>query len=408
MTAMNVAAYAFTLVAARRLGPDGYSVVAALMGVVLVVNVLALGVQATTARHVAQHGDDPATATEMVRTAVRSALALGALCLVLSPIAARLLRLDSWLTAATVAVTAAALTVTGAQLGILQGHQSWRAFAGLCLATGAGRLLVGGTAVVLWPTPLGAMTGVALGALLPLVVGRRLTRAPAALPVGSVGVAMPRRPHGILRDVLHDSHTLLAFFALTQVDVFAARVVLPADEAGIYASGLILTKAVLFLPTFVTVMAFPTLARRTGPRHLHLAGLGVILGIGLGAVAGTVLLPRLSLAFVGGPAYAAVQPDLWLFAVLGTVIAMIQLLVQTALARAHRHAVWWIWGALAVVLSAVTFVSTGHALLLLVLGVDTVLLAVLVRVTWSDKWAGIANDGEPWPSVAQDPPVRRA
>ena len=408
MTAMNVAAYAFTLVAARRLGPDGYSVVAALMGIVLVVNVLALGVQATTARHVARHGDDPRTATEMVRTAVRSALALGALCLVLSPIAARLLRLDGWLTAATVAVTAAALTVTGAQLGILQGHQNWRAFAGLCLTTGAGRLLVGGTAVVLWPTPLGAMTGVALGALLPLVVGRRLTRSRAGLSLGSMGVATPRRPHGILRDVLHDSHTLLAFFALTQVDVFAARVVLPADEAGIYASGLILTKAVLFLPTFVTVMAFPTLARRTGPRHLHLAGLGVILGIGLGAVAGTVLLPRLSLAFVGGPAYAAVQPDLWLFAVLGTVIAMIQLLVQTALARAHRHAVWWIWGALAVVLAAVTFVSTGHALLLVVLGVDSVLLAVLVRVTWSDKLALIANDEEPWPSEAQDPPVRRA
>ena len=37
---------------------------------------------------------------------------------------------------------------------------------------------------------------------------------------------------------------------------------LPADEAGTYASGLILSKAVLFLPTFVTVMAFPALARR--------------------------------------------------------------------------------------------------------------------------------------------------
>ena len=58
---------------------------------------------------------------------------------------------------------------------------------------------------------------------------------------------------------------MLAFFALTQVDVFAARVMLPSQEAGVYASGLILTKAVLFLPTFVTVMAFPTLARRTGP-----------------------------------------------------------------------------------------------------------------------------------------------
>lgn len=392
MTAMNVAAYAFTLFAARRLGPDGYSVVAALMGVVLVVNVLALGVQATTARHVARHPDNPEVEGQLMRTAVRSALVLGAVCLLLSPVAAVLLHLDSWVTAATVAVTAAALTVTGAQLGILQGHRSWRDFAGLSLTTGAGRLLVGGTAVVLWPTPLGAMTGVALGALVPLVVGRLLVR-PRTPQAPSRGAASgPALPGGTLRDVLHDSHTLMAFFALTQVDVFAARVLLPADEAGIYASGLILTKAVLFLPTFVTVMAFPTLARRTGPRHLHLAGLVVVLGIGLVAVAGTLALPRLALAFVGGPAYAAVQPDLWLFAVLGTVIAMIQLLVQTALARAHRNAVWFVWGALATVLAVVPFVATGHALLLLVLAVDTVLLAVLVRVTWADQWVAATAD----------------
>ena len=384
MTGMNVAAYAFTLVAARRLGPDGYSVVAALMGVVLVVNVLALGMQATAARHVALQGGDPGVAADVVRTAVRSAGVLGAVCLLLSPVAAALLHLDSWLTAATVAVTAAALTVTGAQLGVLQGNGSWRAFAGLSLTSGAGRLLLGGAAVVLWPTPLGAMTGVALGSLLPLVVGRRLVRPrPGDGPAGGVDRAAPHPRAGTLRDLLHDSHTLLAFFALTQVDVFAARVVLPADEAGVYASGLILTKAVLFLPTFVTVMAFPSLARRTGPRHLHLAGLGVVLGIGLVAVAGTLVMPGLALAFVGGPAYAAVQPDLWLFAVLGTVIAMIQLLVQTALARAHRHAVWWLWGALATVLGGVPLVTTGHALLMLVLTVDTVLLAVLVRVTWA-------------------------
>ncbi len=411
MTAMNVAAYAFTLVAARRLGPEGYSVVAALMGVVLVVNVLALGVQATTARHVARQADDPRVAAGMVRTALRSAMALGALCLALSPVAAVLLHLDSWVTAATVAVTAAALTVMGAQLGILQGRRSWRAFAGLSLTTGAGRLVVGGAAVVLWPTPLGAMTGVAVGALVPLLVGRRLIRPRAADSApGSTGSVEPERPGGTLRDLLHDSHTLLAFFALTQVDVFAARVMLSAGEAGVYASGLILTKAVLFLPTFVTVMAFPTLARRTGPRHLHLAGLAVVFSIGLVAVAGTLAMPRLALAFVGGREYAAVQPDLWLFAVLGTVIAMIQLLVQTALARAHRSAVWWVWGALATVLAVVPFVTTGHALLLLMLAVDTVLLAVLVRVTWADPWASTTTpDGtddlidEALPSAASAP-----
>ena len=284
MTAMNVAAYAFTLVAARRLGPDGYSVVAALMGVVLVVNVLALGVQATTARHVAQHGDDPRTATEMVRTARAVGPGPGRALPGALPVAARLLRLDSWLTAATVAVTAAALTVTGAQLGILQGHRSWRAFAGLCLDDRGGpaarRRHRGGAVAdaARRDDRGGPRRAGAARRRSPADPVTRRRRPPARGPPRRH--AVPHR-HSCVTS-LHDSHTLLAFFALTQVDVFAARVMLPADEAGIYASGLILTKAVLFLPTFVTVMAFPTLARRTGPRHLHLAGLGVILGIGAG------------------------------------------------------------------------------------------------------------------------------
>lgn len=84
MTAMNAAAYLYTLLAARLLGPEAYSAVAALMGVVLVVNVLALGIQATTARRVAVHSD-PGTAATMLATGRRAALGLGALCLLASP-----------------------------------------------------------------------------------------------------------------------------------------------------------------------------------------------------------------------------------------------------------------------------------------------------------------------------------
>ena len=189
----------------------------------------------------------------------------------------------------------------------------------------------------------------------------------------------PDRPAAILREVLHDSHTLLAFFALTQVDVFVARATLPASESGLYAAGLILAKGVLFLPTFVTVMAFPALARRGGHRHLHLIGLAIVAAIGGVAVVGALLFPGLALVFVGGPAYAAVEPDLWLFALLGTVTAMLQLLVQTALARGHRSAVWWMWGALGLVLVALPLVYTGHALLPLVLAVGRGLLLACSR-----------------------------
>ncbi len=378
MTVMNAAAYVFTVLAARVLGPDGYSAVAALMGVVLVSNVVALGVQATTARHVAAHGHT-ADATMLLATGVRAGLALAVVALALSPVLAAVFHLDSWLTAATVALTSGALAVTGSQLGLLQGSRRWRDFALLSVAFGVGRLVVGGAALWVSQTPLAAMAGVSAGSLVPVGVGYLLLRRDLGR-----GVREPVPLRSLTREVLHDTHILLAFFVLTQADVFVARATLPPEESGLYAAGLILAKAVLFLPTFVAVVAYPTLARRGGRRHVHHIGLLLVLAIGLVVVAGVVAVPSLALTFVGGEAYAAVEPDLWLFALLGTVTAMVQLLVQTALARRHRSAVWWVWGALVAVAAGVPFVADGHELLLLVLGVDTLLLAVLVLITWSD------------------------
>ena len=52
MAVMNVATYGFTILAARLLGPAEYGALAAVMGLLLVVNVLSLGLQATAARRV--------------------------------------------------------------------------------------------------------------------------------------------------------------------------------------------------------------------------------------------------------------------------------------------------------------------------------------------------------------------
>src|SRR5680860_1079984 len=53
MGVMNVATYAFTILAARWLGPQQYGALAALMGLLLIVTVVALGLQAEC-----DHGDD--------------------------------------------------------------------------------------------------------------------------------------------------------------------------------------------------------------------------------------------------------------------------------------------------------------------------------------------------------------
>ncbi len=64
-------------------------------------------------------------------------------------------------------------------------------------------------------------------------------------------------------ETFHNSNALLAFFALSNVDILVARNVLGEHQAGLYAGGLILVKAVLFLPQFVVVLAFPSMGWRT-------------------------------------------------------------------------------------------------------------------------------------------------
>ena len=61
----------------------------------------------------------------------------------------------------------------------------------------------------------------------------------------------------VIREIVHNSQALLAFFALSNADIVVARNVLDDHDAGLYAGGLILTKAVLFLPQFVVVRRVP-------------------------------------------------------------------------------------------------------------------------------------------------------
>ena len=67
MAVMNVTTYGFTILAARILGPAEYGALAAVMGLLLVVNVLSLGLQATGARRVsAASGHDAALHAEVM------------------------------------------------------------------------------------------------------------------------------------------------------------------------------------------------------------------------------------------------------------------------------------------------------------------------------------------------------
>lgn len=382
MGVMNLGTYGFTIIAARLLGPSEYGALAAVMGLLLVVNVVSLGLQATGARRVSAAPEDLERIEADIMTAsYKSAIGVGLLCMVSIPLVTWVLRLDSWLTAGMIALTAIPLTVMGGQAGILQGERRWLPLAGIYLAVGLGRVGFGTLGLLLDDNTLGGMTGVAVGAVLPVVVGSAALRHPSRTPVtdgAGAGGAAPGRSRRVVRELFHNSHALLAFFALSNVDVVIARVVLDDHQGGLYAGGLILAKAVLFLPQFVVVVAFPSMSEAEARTSMTLKALAMVLGIGLLATGVAWMFDALAVEFIGGAAYAELAATIWAFAAVGTIWAMIQLLVYNVVARQNKRAVAVVWAGLLALVATAPAVDSISFLLVAVLVIEGAVLLVLL------------------------------
>jgi len=285
----------------------------------------------------------------------------------------RLLNLDDLITATIVAVAVVPLTLAGGQAGVLQGERRWDALAVFYLAGGIPRLVVG-TALILWrPDATAAVLGVAIGLVFPVAVGwwaLRERRTP--------DVAAPEHSaRAMLVESAHNAQVLFVFFALSSVDIVIARHVLDAHDAGLYAAGLIMTKVMLFLPQFIVVIAFPDMASPELRQRALVRSLLAIGGLGVLAVLGAKVLSGVAMIFVGGADFGEVEGLLWVFAALGTVLAMLQLQVYAVLARQARRSVLLVWAALVVLVVMGLRADSLEGLVTTVVTVDAALLAVL-------------------------------
>lgn len=373
MMTMNITVYAFNIVAARILAPKGFGALTALFGILLVGSVASLGLQAVTARRLAvdpRRHDDIIGAT--VRVTAITAACVGLLVAASTVALTPALKLDSHWAVILCGASLVPLTVMGAESGIAQGTSQWGALTAIYIGNGVGRLLGGSIALLISPTVTSAMIGIAIGSWLPALAGARL------LLGHGLGPTISRR--SLLLETVLSSHALLAYFVLSNLDSLIARNRFDVHESGLYASGLILAKAALFFPQFISVVVFPDLARATSDRA-RLRAVSLVAGLGALAVLAAAGLPRLALVLVGGDKYDAIASRLWLFALAGSLLAIVHLLVFDALARHAHGVVVMIWVAVAGVIALAYGLDVGITGLALTVAAVAAALATVVYLT---------------------------
>lgn len=377
MAVMNVGTYAFQMVAARMLGPSQYGAVASMMALLMVLSVVQLGLQATAARRISAEPEDVGAIEHTVLlTTWRAAWVLGVLAVAAAYPVSQLLRLDGIAPAILLGLCVIPVTAMGGQAGVLQGERRWLPLSLVYLSVGVPRVLFGGAFMLISATETSAMLGVLLASWLPVLVGSWALRHPRDDDEIDHHDTHVRRD--VLRETLGSSVALLAFVALSNLDVVVARSMLDEHDAGLYAGGLIVTKAVLFLPQFAVVILFPSMSTAGESRSAVLKGLAFLTGLGAAGAAATYLLSGLALVFIGGDDYSSVQDKLWLFAVLGGLLSVLQLLVYAGLAKRGRATKYLIAAGVAALVGVGATATSVTGLAVTVALVDGSVVALLV------------------------------
>jgi O-antigen/teichoic acid export membrane protein len=379
------------LVVSRILGPEQFGVFGAMAVILLLGSTCLAATQVVVARHVASGRSERHIGALPVLVVGATTFALGAIT---APLVSRALNLDDVMGLVLVAATFVPFAVTGAQLGLLQGAEQHARLGALyviaTVARVAGAILgawLGGSAD---STVLGLMIGATIGAL----AGQLMLVAQPAWGRGEEG------SRDFLVEVFHAAHALIVLYALTNLDVLIARARLDPFDAGLYAAGALVNRAVFFLPTAILVAAFPRMV--AGARHAQRQAVAAVAGLGLLATAVVALVPGLVIQIMAGSQYADVADDAWIFALAGAGFGVVQVLLYARMAHHDRRATILLWGGvIALVALGLTFGTSIRSLALCAAAVAwTVAIAGVIWARTSPPPAGaeVVGDDEPIPA----------
>ncbi|MDF0529883.1 polysaccharide biosynthesis protein [Tsukamurella sp. 8F] len=328
----NLCSYLVHLPASRWLGPGPYGEFATLLQLSLVFAVPSLALQTVVARQVVRG----AGARQLRRLAAQVAAGALVLAALAVPIAAVALHTSIAATAAALA-QAPVLVLLAAEQGLLQGARRFRRLAVV--------LAVAGVAKVAPTVPVLAVGGGAGGGLAAMTCGAAVAAILARTAVGAAGEG-----HGAgttVIAVLSASGVQLVLIAFTSIDLLLSRPVLGPTAAGTYALGAVATKVAFWLPQAVGVVFYPHLASPERSRGALRTVLTVLVSLTVLCAAGAAVCAPVA-TMLAGNGYAPVQPWLWLFAVDGGLLAVMQGVLLYAIAAERTRIALFAWAGFAV------------------------------------------------------------
>ncbi|WP_433728849.1 polysaccharide biosynthesis protein [Nocardia sp. CA-129566] len=213
---------------------------------------------------------------------------------------------------------------------------------------------------------------------------RGATRWVARLWAWGVSGAANRGAHAVgVVPVLRAAQVQAALMALSSADLIVARIVLGEADASRYALGAIAAKIAFWLPQAVGVVLYPRMAQPTHSARAIRDALAVLSGIGIIAVIGAAVAAPVAPLFAGQD-YAPIQGLLWLFALQGAILAVLQGALLSAIAVDRTALAALTWLGLAVELVLISFARSVPTLIttaVCVAAATTVVVALIVLRT---------------------------
>jgi O-antigen/teichoic acid export membrane protein len=357
----QVLAYAASVIAARLLVPAEFGAFGAMQGITQIGTPIGLAIQAVVARRLVKNSQNKHH--DLLKFGLEVSIAVMILTLLVSFPLSSIFHIDYLVLVLTIGAVAPFVFIS-TQLGIAQGKELYLKVAGIYIVFGIGRSISAIVGLLIYPELISVGIGFFGGTLLSVIFAHYV------LGNSNKFWKTVRAEKGV-SELYKAAQALIALYVLVNIDVLLARIVLSPAQSGVYTVGMLVAKIAFFMPQAITVVLFPKMGKNDSSA-LRLAVLGTTL-IGSAYVGFCYFASEFVVNAIGGSGYSELYSEVWMFALEGSLFAVLQVLLYGRIAREDTKVSILLWAG-----SLIAAVSVW------LIAIDTVITVVssLIGVTF--------------------------